>query len=167
VAIPTISSSPELALWYQQVKNIGKKPLSPRIPWNFTVVNKQGGNYLTWQQVDGADGYRVDISTNGDFSTGIQTVTLKGNANTAYFDTVPTSGGATPAARQYRVRATSGTASDPQTVDGLNSAVISSTAIAPSDTTTAPTTTIDSTTSQNNQARTGGGNYRVPKLPGS
>lgn len=138
--------------------------MNPAIPWNFTVVNKQGGNYLTWQLVKGADGYRIDISTNGDFSTGVQTVTLKGQANTAYFDTVPTSGGTAPAARQYRVRATSGTINEPQKVDGINSGVIASTAIAPNDTTTVPTSQIDTTTNQSSQSRTGKGNYQVPGL---
>lgn len=158
--IPVITTLPGLDQWRNALQNSVKGVATPRVPWNFTVVNKQGGNYLTWQAVPNADGYIVDVSTNGDFSTGATSVNLAGNANTAYFDTVPTSNGATPGIRYYRVRATSGTAQQPQLVSGISTGVVSSTALAPNDTTTSPTTTRDTSTNDGTQAGTGKGSYR-------
>lgn len=167
MSLPVITDQsqlvPMLNNWNKQLSSLAKKPPAPRVPWNFSVVNKQGGNYLTWQGVKEADGYMVDISTNGDFSTGVQTVPLLGQTNTAYFDNVPTSGGATPALRYYRVRATAGTSSNPQAVSGKATQVISSTAIAPNDTVTASTTKLDTTTTQGTSAG-GRGSYRLPGL---
>lgn len=163
-AIPIINTLPGLQQWQQALQSATKGVLTPRIPWNFTVTSKQGGNYLTWQSVSGADGYIVDISQNGDFSTGIISINLPGNNNTAYFDTVPTAAGATPAIRYYRVRATAGTVQQPQSVQGLTTGVISSTAIPPNNTTTASTTTMDTTTNDQTQTGTQTGPYRNSKL---
>lgn len=165
-SIPSITSIPGLVQWRNALTASTATVAPPRIPWNFAVASQQGGNYLTWQQVKTADGYIVDISTSGDFSTGVTSVSLPGNQNTAYFDTTPTASGATPAARYYRVRATAGTTQQPQSVSGQVSGVISSTAIPPNNTTTPSTTTLDTTTSDNSQATTGRGNYRnLPQLP--
>lgn len=165
--IPVLTDYPGLAQWRQALQNSTKSVATPRIPWNFQVANKQGGNYLTWQSVSGADGYVVDISSSGDFSTGVTSITLPGNDNTAYFHTVPTAQGATPAVMYYRIRATAGTTNQPQSVQGLNTGVISSQAIAPNDTTTASTTGLDVTTTDGTQTGTGTGNYRQPRLPRS
>jgi len=158
--IPVLTDFPGLAQWRQALQNSVKSVATPKIPWNFAVQNKQGGNYLTWQSVSGADGYIVDVSTSGDFSSGTTSVTLQGNANTAYFDTVPTAQGATPALRYYRVRATAGTTNQPQSVQGVASGVVSSQAIPPNDTTTASTTTLDTSTTDGTQATTRTGDYR-------
>ena len=157
--IPTISSLPELQQWRRALKGTIKKVAAPGIPRNFSVVSKQGGNYLTWAVTSGADGYEVDISTTGDFSTGITTVSLNSPDQVAYFDSVPTSGGAAPALRYYRVRATSGTITEPHSVKGGNSGVLSSTAIAPNDTTTTSTTGTDQYTSDEANAGSGRGKY--------
>jgi len=158
--IPVLNSLPGVEEWRQSLKQTVKTVATPKVPWNFVVSNKQGGNYLTWQIVEGADGYIVEISTTGDFSTGIDAKQLPGNENISYFDTVPTSGGATPPIRYYRVRATAGTVNQPQSVQGIATGVISSTALAPNDNVTGSTTTRDITTNDGIQARTGKGDYR-------
>lgn len=161
-ALPVISTLPGMEQYRQVLNEALKSPAVPKVPWNFTVVSRQGGNYLTWQQVAGADGYIVSVSLNGDFSTKITAVPLMGAQNTAYFDTVPTSGGAAPAKRYYKVNATSGTATLPQSVQGIATGVVSSTAIAPNDTTTAPTSKSDTTTTDSRQSNTRTGSYRNP-----
>jgi hypothetical protein len=169
MAIPTISnlSDPvQQAVWQRALTKATKPPVTPPVPLNFMVTSKQGGNYLTWlamkQAGNAADGYILEISTNGDFSAGAQTVILKGAENTAYFDTVPTAQGATPQTRYYRVHCTAGTIAQPQSVTGRPTGVISSTAISPNDTTTAPTSNVDTTA----PTRTGGSPYRAPRLDG-
>lgn len=158
--IPVITSIPELTQWRTALKKKIKKVVAPAVPWNFQVVSKQGGNYLTWAAVTDADGYEVDISTSGDFVSDVVTVSLTSPSQTAYFDSTPTSNGATPAARSYRVRATAGTITEPHSVKGINSGAVRSTAIAPNDTVTAPTTTADTTTTDRTQAGSSRGNYR-------
>jgi hypothetical protein len=159
MALPPVPSISGLEQWRQQLKLSAPIPSTPKIPWNFTVVTKQGGNYLTWQTVNGADGYIVDVSLNGDFSTGVTSVTLMGNANTAYFDSVPTAKGLPPPIRYYRVRATAGTSTNPQSVEGLNTSVLSAHAIAPNDTVTNSVSVTDSGTSDSSQTQAGRGNY--------
>lgn len=160
MAIPVLTALPGIEEWRQALNKRLKVPLTPKVPWNFKVSNKQGGNYLTWDTVKGADGYIVSISLTGDFSTGVDEHKLPGNQAVSFFDSVPTSGGAAPAARFYTVRATSGTVSNPQSVQGLSTGVVSSTALAPNDTTTASTTSLDNTTNDFIQSRTRTGNYR-------
>jgi hypothetical protein len=152
LAIPVISNlnnPQQQQAWQRALNRAVKKPLTCAPPSNFTVTSKQGGNYLQWAAMrrpgNEADGYRVEISTTGDFSTGVTSVTLKGNANTAYFDNVPTAQGATPAKRFYRVSATTGTQSEPQSVVGKPSGVIASTAISPDDKVTASQSAVDTT----------------------
>lgn len=168
MTIPTISNLSDPAqqhILQRALIKATKTPVAPPIPLNFQVTNKQGGNYLTWMAMNRpgnpADGYIVEISTNGDFSTGAIAVTLKGAENSAYFDTVPTAQGAAPAIRYYRVHCTAGTISQPQSVTGRSSGVISSTAISPNDTTTPPTPKIDTT-----PLPTGGPTYRGPRMGG-
>lgn len=158
--IPVLNSLPGIEEWRQSLKQTVKNVSTPKVPWNFTVSSKQGGNYLSWQIVVGADGYIVEISSTGDFSTGVDAKQLPGNENISYFDTVPTSGGATPSIRYYRVRATAGTVNRPQSVQGIATVVISSVAIAPNDNATASTTTRDINTTDGTQAKTGKGDYR-------
>lgn len=161
-AIPTINSLPGLELWRKALNDRITTVLTPKVPWNFKVSNKQGGNYLTWDVVKGADGYIVSISLTGDFSTGVDEHKLPGNQAISFFDSAPTSGGAAPAIRYYTVTATAGTVSNPQSVRGIASGVISSTAIAPNDTVTASATKLDTTTTDAIQARTASGSYRFP-----
>lgn len=160
MAIPVLTALPGIEEWRQALNKRLKVPLAPKVPWQFKVSNKQGGNYLTWDVVKGADGYIVSVSSNGDFSTGVDEHKLPGNQAVSFFDSVPTSGGAAPAARFYTVRATSGTVSNPQSVQGIATGVVSSTALAPNDTTAPSTTALDTTTNDSIQSRTRTGNYR-------
>lgn len=162
--IPVISNIPQLAQWQSALRQTLKIPTAPSIPANLAAASKQGGNYLTWSAVTGADGYQIEVSENGDFATVLNTVLLPGQQSTAFFDTVPTSAGAAPATRYYRVRATAGTVRSPQTVKGRTSSTVSSTAIAPNDTVTASTTTRDLSNYDSLNASSSIGDYRV--LPG-
>lgn len=159
MAIPVISTLPELQLWRASLKNTLRKVAAPTIPWNFQGVTKQGGNYLTWTPVKGADGYEIDIATSADFSALIQLKTFNSQTDAAYFDSVPTQTGAAPAARYYRIRATSGTIAQPHSIKGRSSGAVGPlVAIAPNDTTTASSSSGDNSTSD--KSNTGGGRGR-------
>lgn len=158
--IPVISSIPALAQWQAGLRQTLKIAAAPPVPANFTIISKQGGNYLQWAKMRDADGYQVEVSENGDFAAVLTNVQLPGNDSVTYFDTVPTSGGGAPTIRYYRVRATSGTVKSPQTVFGKSTATLSSTAIAPNDTVTAPTTAIDVSDLDNLNRNAGTGDYR-------
>jgi len=158
--IPTITTIPGLAQWQAGLRQTLFSPTSPPIPANFAVASKQGGNYLTWSAVKGADGYQVEISSTGDFSVLLTAHLLPGNNANAHFDTVPTSTGTAPTVRYYRVRATAGTVKNPQNVLGKPTSVLSSTAIAPNDTATASVTGTDLSNRDALNAKSGNGNYR-------
>jgi hypothetical protein len=157
--IPVIADFPGLARWRQGIQEGVVSVATPKIPWNFQVSSQQGGNLLSWQAVDSADGYIVEISTTADFSTGTSIKQLPGNQNINYFDTVPTANGVAPGQRWYRVCATAGTVNRPQSVEGLFSGIVASTAIAPNDTVTAPSTARDTTTNDKLQVGTSTGKY--------
>jgi len=157
--IPTITAIPGLAQWQAGLRQTLFSPTSPPIPANFAVASKQGGNYLTWSAVKGADGYQVQVSANGDFATILTAYLLPGNNANAYFDTVPTAAGAAPTIRYYRVAATAGTVKNPQSVLGKPTSVLSSTAIAPNDTVTASVTGRDLSNRDSLNAKSGNGNY--------
>lgn len=158
--IPVISTIPALAQWQAGLRQTLKTAIAPPVVANFSVASKQGGNYLTWAVMKAADGYQVEISSAGDFSTLLTSIQLPGNSSTAYFDTVPTSAGGAPAIRYYRVRATAGTTKAPQSVLGKPTSVLSSTAIAPNDTVTASTSKVDTSNLDKLNVGSSGGNYR-------
>jgi hypothetical protein len=157
--IPTITTIPGLSQWQAGLRQTLFSPTSPPIPANFAVASKQGGNYLTWATVKGADGYRVQVSTDGNFATILTAFLLPGNTATAYFDTVPTATGTAPAVRYYRVAATAGTVKNPQSTVGKPTSVLSSTAIAPNDTATASVAASDLSNRDALNAKSGNGNY--------
>lgn len=157
--IPVITTAPGLAQWQAGLRQTLLSPVSPPIPANFVVASKQGGNYLTWSAVKGADGYQVEVSSAGDFSTILTAHLLPGNAATAHFDTVPTSSGVAPAIRYYRVKATAGTIKNPQSITGKPTSVLSSTAISPNDTATASVTGRDVSDRDKLNVKSGNGNY--------
>jgi len=162
--IPTISTIPQLAQWQAGLRANIMRVLAPPVPANLSVTSKQGGNYVTWSTVKGADGFELDVSENGDMSNVLSTVALPSSQNTAYFDTVPVQGGSTPKTRYYRVRATAGTVQNPHNVKGVSSSVVSSTAIAPNDTVTASVTTTDNSNRDKINIGAGGGAYREPSF---
>jgi hypothetical protein len=90
--IPVISSIPALAQWQAGLRQTLKIAAAPPVPANFTIISKQGGNYLQWAKMRDADGYQVEVSENGDFAAVLTNVQLPGNDSVTYFDTVPTSG---------------------------------------------------------------------------
>lgn len=158
--IPTISNIPQLAQWQTGLRANLKIPTSPPVPANLTISSKQGGNYLTWSKMKGADGYELDVSTDGNFATVLTTISLTGSQNIAYFDSVPTNGGATPAKRYYRLRCTAGTVARPQITKGKNSSVVSATAISPDDKVTVSSTSRDLSDYDKFNTKSGNGGYR-------
>lgn len=168
--IPVISTIPQLIQWQQNLKQNLIVPLPAPVPANFTVKSQQGGNYLSWTQMKGADGYEIDKSVTGDFATVLQTISITGGQNVAFFDPIQTASGATPTKYYYRIRSTAGTSTQPQISKGKSSAVISATAIAPNDTVTAPATIIDTSNYDKQNTNSSAGDYRdtgVPVLPSS
>lgn len=159
MAIPVIADIPALTQWRAKLNNTLKRPFAPKIPWNFAVASKQGGNLLTWASVAGADGYEIDKSTTGDFSSNFTTVQLPAQQQSSYFDASPTAQGATPVKMFYRMRATAGTLAQPQSVKGKDTGVLSSTAIAPNDTTATSSSSGDTSTTDFSQAKAGIGRY--------
>lgn len=158
--IPIITNIPQLAQWQSALRQTLIAPVAPPIPANFTVASKQGGNYLQWAAVKGADGYVVEVSSNGDFSVLLTAHKLPGNDAVTHFDAVPTSSGAAPSARYYRVRGTSGTQKNPQSVVGRPTAVLTATAIAPNDAATASTSIRDTSNLDKLNVGAGSGSYR-------
>lgn len=158
--IPTIASLPQLAQWQAGLRQTIKQIASPPIPANVSVTSKQGGNYITWAAMTGADGYQVQISEDGDFAKLLSVVQLPSAQAIAYFDSVPTSGGAAPKKRYYRVAATSGTIANPQSTVGKPSSTVSATAISPNDTVTVPATSRDLSDYDRANAGSSNGDYR-------
>lgn len=144
--------------WQRELKGLSKKVFTPKIPWNFTVVSKQGGNQLSWAEVDEGDGYIIEYSTSEDFTSPV-TILIADKTQTQYFDQVATSGGVAPARRCYRMYATAGSDVKPQSVKGNYTQIVCATAIAPNDTVTASTTVADNGTSDSDQAMTRHGRY--------
>ena len=163
MGFPTIDNTGLLIQYLQQwqttLNKLNLNIQTPQIPWNFQVKSQQGGNQLSWGKVPVGDGYEVLISNNGDFSTGITIATIPNVSMTSYFDPVSTANGATPAKRYYQLRATNGTAQQPHTVKGNVTGTLSSTAIAPNDTTTSPVVNQDTSTSDSTQGQTKNGSY--------
>jgi fibronectin type 3 domain-containing protein len=72
------------------------------------------GIVLTWDLVNGADGYVIQASPNGDFSGAVTLAQITNGAQTSYFDNTPASG----TKKYYKIAATAGTLSLPQSVTG-------------------------------------------------
>lgn len=130
---------------------------SPRAPWNFKATSARGGIQLAWSPVDGADGYQIIRSSSGDLSNPDATYNLPGQQQNSYFDALPTSQSVPTLKKYYKIRATSGTSSNPQTVFGVFSGIVSQTSIATNDTTTAPVSTPDTTLTDGLQTGAGRG----------
>lgn len=129
-SLPSINSLqqllPTLKIWQQTINPSVNAPTPPRTPFNFRAIGGASGATgvtLNWELVRGADGYQVQSSPTGDFSNASIVATLNSAAAISWFDSTIASG----VKRYYRIRATTGTVNQPQSVFGVWSAPISST----------------------------------------
>jgi len=129
-SLPTIvnleRAVPTLKLWQQQLNQGISSPQPPRTPFNFHASGGASGSRsitLNWETISGADGYQIQMSATGDFSSAPIIATISNTAATSWSDdTVVTS-----VKRWYRIRSTAGTSFQPQSVQGIWSAPIIST----------------------------------------
>jgi hypothetical protein len=130
MALPPVSSMGSfvstLKIWQQKLNPGLISPPQPRTPFNFRASGgPTGANaiLLNWEQVRGADGYQIQMSTTPDFSNATIVATLRSPVATAWVDVTDTTG----AQRWYRIRSTAGTVRRRQSVVGIWSAPVSST----------------------------------------
>jgi hypothetical protein len=127
MSLPTINSLesllPMLKIWQQTINPAISVPPIPRSPFNFRAMGGATGTIgiaLSWEQVAGADGYQIQSSPTGDFSTAPIVATLSSISATSFFDNTIVTG----VKRWYRIRSTSGTIANPQSVQGTWTAPI-------------------------------------------
>jgi hypothetical protein len=137
------------------LKPILKRVRTPGIPFNFRATSQQGGNKLEWAAADGADGYVIEWASTENFEAGFSAIPLRDQDQLEYFDSVPTSGGAAPARRCYRMYSTAGTTHNPHSIKGEYTQTLCSDAIAPDDTVTAEVSNQDDSTDDEYQSRAG------------
>jgi len=155
---PGQSVDQTLAVWQTQLASVVKNVAPQATPLNFSATNSRGGLTLNWGQVlsgSGADGYEILKSLDGSFVNDLQIIPIKNVLQTSYFDSL--GGNATSAS--YRIRTTSGTASNPQSQRGPESGVIQHTSIDVADTRTAQTTVLDTATTDKSRSLARLGNY--------
>lgn len=110
--------------WRKELKNSTRLVSRLRAVFNFRA---SGSTTLTttilleWEPLRGADGYIIERSDNGNFANPLRFPVIKGQAAASFPDNV----GATGQTRYYRIIATSGTAQNPHSVEGIPSSVIS------------------------------------------
>lgn len=129
--LPTITSYADmlqkLEAWRQVLTpSASSTPITPRSPFNFSAQGGVAGTtgiLLTWERVPHADGYEIQSSPNGDFSSVGVSVAIDNGSQTSYFDSL----GVASTQRYYRIRATNGTIAQPHTVKGTLTAPINAT----------------------------------------
>jgi hypothetical protein len=94
--LPSIFKN-HLAQLLPVLKPIAVQQVPPRTPFNLRVTGGAAGNALAWENVPAADGYEVQMSETGDFSSA--PTVFSGNA-TAFADVHTTIG----TKRWYRIR---------------------------------------------------------------
>lgn len=153
-SLPVISSLeqllPALKIWQQAINPVINTPVAPRAPFNFHAVGGAAGATgitLNWESVKGADGYEIQSSTTGDFSTAPIIATLTNLASTSFFDSTAI----TSVKKWYRIRSTTGTTNSPHSIKGIWSSPIFNTS-------GSGTTSYDQTT--------GGGGWSGGRNPG-
>lgn len=158
-SLPTVTPnqniSEVLANWQTQLAPGISNAAPQATPLNFTVTNSRGGFSLNWSPVQGGDGYEILKSQNGSFTDDLQVIPVKSANQSNFFDS--TGGNALKAS--YRIRTTSGTASNPQSQRGPESGVISHTSIDASDTASVATTQFDHFTTDKTRSLARIGNY--------
>jgi len=129
-ALPTITTLqallPSLKIWQQKIQPVLGNVPTPRCPFNFRATGGPTGTtfvVLNWEEVSGTDGYEIQASSTGDFSTATTIATFKSPVATSWVDTTITTG----VQRWYRIRSTAGTLAKPQSVFSVWSAPITST----------------------------------------
>ena len=127
MSLPTIRSPqqliPGLKIWQQRLSRVVERPRFLRSPFNFRATGSTDGNLLEWTAVSGADGYEILRSDSADFGGSVVTFPVDSGNQESYFDAI----GATSIAKYYKIRATSGTRSEPHGSKGRLSAAISAT----------------------------------------
>ena len=155
-ALPTINTReqllPYLKQWSRSLAPLLRRPTTPQAPWRFRVTNQRGGLLLEWDTVSEADGYELLKSSTPDLSVP-EIISLNSAQANSYFDPVSGSGAGVTGTRYYKLRATAGTETNPHSVKGLLTGIVSATSIDPADTATAGGTTFDTTTSDDTQTR--------------
>jgi hypothetical protein len=155
-SLPSVGSFSQLqqymGTWKHNLTRVLQRPIGPRVPPNFRITNARGGFRLEWAFTEGADGYEIQRSDDGSFSSNVVTIPVRHRDQTSYFD--PMGGAAVE--RYYRVRATAGTENAPHSVGGPFSTSVSHTSIDASDTVTVPSTNYDNGTSDQSSVGAGG-----------
>ena len=128
--LPTIARNADLLIglkvWQRTLSPNLIRPRSFRPPFNFrasTPTATGTGITLDWSTVRGADGYEIQRSSNGDFSTGYTIIVIYSGRQESHFDSL----GATGTQRWYRIRATGGNALAKHSIKGAWSSVIKAT----------------------------------------
>ena len=71
------------------LKPIAILPLPPRAPFNLRVLGGSSGNTPSWEDIPRADGYELQMSTNGDFSSA---TTISSGTSTSFTDVTHSAG---------------------------------------------------------------------------
>lgn len=127
--LPTINSLeellPALKVWQQKLRPVVGVPKAPRTPFNFRASSGASatGNALSWEFINGADGYVVYRSDNGNFSNPSIIARITDAKQLSYFDGL----GASGITKYYRIAGTAGTDNQPQVIVGKQSATIKAT----------------------------------------
>ena len=131
-----------LKTWSMSLRSVTRRPPVLKAPRNFSATSQRGGILLNWAVREGADGYEILRSDTPDFSSPV-ILRLAGGRQTAYFDTLGGSATTQTYTKYYKIRATSGTDEQPQSVVGALSGIVSNTSIATTDAVTGETTERD------------------------
>lgn len=127
MALPTITSPQQLLgglkQWQQQLNPAVSLPPEPRAPFNLRISSGTATNSLSWEKVSGAQGYEVQVSQNGDFTSAPIITTPSDSSATSHVDPTIVNG----VKRWYRIRTTTGTANQPGLLKSAWSAPVIST----------------------------------------
>lgn len=167
-SLPVITD-PKLAVWRSFLAPLVKRALPPPTPRNFQATNVRGGIQISWSPLQrpqvgkpGPDGYELLRSVDGSFTGDVQVLPINNHQQTSFFDPF-----GTPTTVHYRIRATSGTSTNPQSLRGPESGVIKHTSLDPSDNSSSPTTRHDNYTNEKVSSMARFGNYGLEVYQGS
>lgn len=147
-----------LVNWQNQLTPVVSTALPAPTPQNFSVTSARSGLQLSWSPIPNntsVDGFEIVRSQDGSFTDDLKVIPISGAQQSSYFDSL----GGSAATAHYRIRATSGTAANPQSVRGPDSGVVSHTSIDSGDTTTKPSTKFDQFTTDATRSQARKGNY--------